>query len=78
MLYWRVMASPGYISQLQQIPVDQLSRLIINQGLWSQLNELQQQTIRTIHLKQSQLMQLQKGSWLVVIVILQPVTIWKH
>ena len=62
MLYWRVMASPEHISQLQQIPVDQLSRLIINQELWSQLNELQQQTIRTLHLKQSQLMQLQKGS----------------
>ena len=61
MLYWRVMASPEHISQLQQIPVDQLSRLIINQELWSQLNELQQQTIRTLHLKQSQLMQLQKG-----------------
>ncbi|MFZ0023100.1 NUDIX domain-containing protein [Acinetobacter sp.] len=61
MLYWRVQATPERIMQLQQYPVDQLSKLIINQQLWSQLNELQQQTIRTIHLKQNQLMNLKQG-----------------
>ena len=61
MLYWRVEATPERIMQLQQYPVDQLSKLIINQQLWSQLNELQQQTIRTIHLKQIQLMDLKQG-----------------
>ncbi len=61
MLYWRVEATPERIMQLQQYPVDQLSKLIINQQLWSQLNELQQQTIRTIHLKQNQLMNLKQG-----------------
>lgn len=60
MLYWRVEASPERLMQLQQQPVDQLSRLILNQQLWSQLNELQQRTIRSIHLKQSQLMKLQQ------------------
>ena len=61
MLYWRLEATPERIMQLHQYPVDQLSKLIINQQLWSQLNELQQQTIRTIHLKQTQLMDLKQG-----------------
>src|SRR5690606_41015910 len=41
--------------------IELLSKLMINQELWSQLNELQQQTIRTIHLKQNQLMNLKQG-----------------
>lgn len=56
MLYWRVDPTSERIMQLAQCPVDQLSKLIVNQQFWSHLNELQQQTIRTIHLKQTQLM----------------------
>ena len=61
MLYWRVDLTSERIMQLAQCPVDQLSKLIVNQQLWSHLNELQQQTIRTIHLKQTQLMELKQG-----------------
>ena len=61
MLYWRVEASPERVMQLQQLPIEQLSKLIVNQAMWEQLNELQQHTMRSIHLKQSQLMALQKG-----------------
>lgn len=61
MLYWRVEITPERVIQLQQLPIEQLSKLMINQELWSQLNELQQQTIRSIHLKQSQLMAVQPG-----------------
>ncbi len=64
MLYWRVEITPERVMQLQQLPIELLSKLIINQELWSQLNELQQQTIRTLHLKQSQLVALQAGQLL--------------
>lgn len=59
MLYWRVEASAEHIMQLQQANISHLSSLIINQDVWSGLNELQQQNIRSIHLRHAQLMALQ-------------------
>ena len=41
--------------------IEQLGQVIVNWELWKQLNTIQQHAIAAIHLKQSQLMQLQKG-----------------
>ncbi|MDM1487224.1 MULTISPECIES: thiamine phosphate synthase [Acinetobacter] len=61
LLYWRVEPTAEQKMELIQYCVEQLGQVIINLELWKQLNPMQQQAVAAIHLKQSQLMQLQKG-----------------
>ena len=61
LLYWRVEPTAEQKMELIQYCVEQLGQVIINWELWKQLNPMQQQAVAAIHLKQSQLMQLQKG-----------------
>lgn len=61
LLYFRVDADQEQIIALSNCKIDDLPQLMVNIDLWKQLNSIQQQGIGTIHLKQSQLMLLQKG-----------------
>ncbi|MBF4521633.1 thiamine phosphate synthase [Acinetobacter towneri] len=61
LLYWRVEPTAEQKMELIQYCVEQLGQVIINLELWKQLNPMQQQAVAAIHLKQSQLKQLQKG-----------------
>ncbi|WP_043969747.1 MULTISPECIES: thiamine phosphate synthase [Acinetobacter] len=63
LLYWRTaLEDQAQIdSQLQILTDEQYSRLIVNYALWQQLSSDLQAKIQTIHLKQSQLMQLNKA-----------------
>lgn len=60
-LYWRVAPDAQHAMTLMDLSIEQLSRVVVNVALWKNLNPLQQQAVAAIHLKQSQLMQLQKG-----------------
>ena len=66
-LYWRVQT--GEIEKIEQqlkiLNDAQLQKLIINIELWRELNTVLQAKIDTIHLKQSQLMGLNKGELVV-------------
>lgn len=62
LLYWRIEEfEPQYIEQLTALDEGQRSNLIINVDIWQQLSPELQKQIKTIHLKQSQLMNLHKG-----------------
>ena len=61
LLYWRVEPNAACKVELSEYCIEQLGQVIINLELWKQLNTIQQHAIAAIHLKQSQLMQLQKG-----------------
>ncbi|UUM26805.1 thiamine phosphate synthase [Acinetobacter colistiniresistens] len=67
LLYWRTaLEDQAQIdSQLQILTDEQYSRLIVNYALWQQLSSDLQAKIQTIHLKQSQLMQLNKAELVV-------------
>ncbi len=62
LLYWRIEdPSEQYIEQLTALDEGQRSNLIINIAIWQQLSPELQKQIKTVHLKQSQLMNLHKG-----------------
>ncbi|WP_336963524.1 NUDIX domain-containing protein [Acinetobacter pittii] len=62
LLYWRIEEfEPQYIEQLTTLDEGQRSNLIINIDIWQQLSPDLQKQIKTVHLKQSQLMNLHKG-----------------
>jgi len=62
LLYWRIEEfEPQYIEQLTGLDEGQRSNLIINIAMWQQLSPELQKQIKTVHLKQSQLMSLHKG-----------------
>ncbi|MCU4328334.1 thiamine phosphate synthase [Acinetobacter pittii] len=62
LLYWRIEEfEPQYIEQLTALDEGQRSSLIINIDMWQQLRPELQKQIKTVHLKQSQLMNLHKG-----------------
>ena len=62
LLYWRIEEfEPQYIEQLTALDEGQRSSLIINVDIWWQLSPELQKQIKTVHLKQSQLMNLHKG-----------------
>lgn len=62
LLYWRIEdPSEQYIEQLTALDEGQRSNLIINIAMWQQLSPELQKQIKTVHLKQSQLMNLHKG-----------------
>ncbi|PPC02636.1 thiamine phosphate synthase [Acinetobacter pittii] len=62
LLYWRIEnESEQYIEQLTALDEEQRSNLIINVDIWQQLSPELQKQIKTVHLKQSQLMNLHKG-----------------
>ena len=62
LLYWRIEdPSEQYIEQLTALDEGQRSNLIINVDIWQQLSSELQKQIKTVHLKQSQLMNLHKG-----------------
>jgi len=62
LLYWRIEdPSEQYIEQLTALDEGQRSNLIINVDIWQQLSPELQKQIKTVHLKQSQLMNLHKG-----------------
>lgn len=63
LLYWRIEneAEQQYIEQLTALDEGQRSSLIINVDIWWQLSPELQKQIKTVHLKQSQLMNLHKG-----------------
>lgn len=62
LLYWRIEnESEQYIEQLTALNEGQRSNLIINVDIWRQLSPELQKQIKTVHLKQSQLMNLHKG-----------------
>lgn len=62
LLYWRIQnESEQYIEQLTALNEGQRSNLIINVDIWHQLSPELQKQIKTVHLKQSQLMNLHKG-----------------
>ncbi|MEH1709379.1 thiamine phosphate synthase [Acinetobacter pittii] len=62
LLYWRIEnESEQYIEQLTALNEGQRSNLIINVDIWHQLSPELQKQIKTVHLKQSQLMNLHKG-----------------
>ncbi|KHN67098.1 dGTP triphosphohydrolase [Acinetobacter calcoaceticus] len=63
LLYWRIEdeSEQQYIEQLSTLDENQLSNLIINTDIWQQLGPELKKQIKTVHLKQSQLMNLQKG-----------------
>ncbi|WP_336002258.1 NUDIX domain-containing protein [Acinetobacter pittii] len=62
LLYWRIEEfEPQYIEQLTALDEGQRSNLIINIAMWQQLSPELQKQIKTVHLKQSQLMNLHKG-----------------
>jgi 8-oxo-dGTP diphosphatase len=64
LLYWRIEeadADQRYLEQLSALDENQLSNLIINTDLWQQLSPELKKQIKTVHLKQSQLMNLHKG-----------------
>ena len=58
MLYWRVEANAEQAEKLATLLAEQLSQLMINHDLYLLLDEQQQQSIQTLHLKQAQLNQL--------------------
>ncbi|RBA31620.1 dGTP triphosphohydrolase [Acinetobacter junii] len=51
--------------QLIKLSEQQLLKLIVNVDVWQQFNTVLQEKIKTVHLKQSQLMQLKKGDLVV-------------
>ncbi|WP_245146150.1 NUDIX domain-containing protein [Acinetobacter pittii] len=62
LLYWRIEEfEQQYIEQLTALDEGQRSSLIINVDIWRQLSPELQKQIKTVHLKQSQLMNLHKG-----------------
>jgi len=63
LLYWRMEdeSEQQYIEQLTALDEGQLSNLIINVDVWQQLSPELKKQIKTVHLKQSQLMNLHKG-----------------
>ncbi|RSO60860.1 NUDIX domain-containing protein [Acinetobacter lactucae] len=63
LLYWRIEdeSEQQYIEQLTALDEEQRSNLIINVDMWQQLSPKLQKQIKTVHLKQSQLMNLHKG-----------------
>ena len=62
LLYWRIQnESEQYIEQLTALNEGHRSNLIINVDIWHQLSPELQKQIKTVHLKQSQLMNLHKG-----------------
>ncbi len=62
LLYWRIEEfEPQYIEQLTALDEGQRSSLIMNVDIWRQLSPELQKQIKTVHLKQSQLMNLHKG-----------------
>ncbi|WP_061875741.1 MULTISPECIES: NUDIX domain-containing protein [Acinetobacter calcoaceticus/baumannii complex] len=63
LLYWRIEdeSEQQYIEQLTALDEEQRSNLIINVDMWQQLSPELQKQIKTVHLKQSQLMNLHKG-----------------
>jgi len=62
LLYWRIEEfEPQYIEQLTALDEGQRSNLVINIAIWQQLSPELQKQIKTVHLKQSQLMNLHKG-----------------
>ncbi|MCG9491449.1 thiamine phosphate synthase [Acinetobacter pittii] len=62
LLYWRIEEfEQQYIEQLTALDEEQRSNLIINVDMWQQLSSELQKQIKTVHLKQSQLMNLHKG-----------------
>lgn len=62
LLYWRIEEfEPQYIEQLTALDEGQRSSIIINIDMWQQLSPELQKQIKTVHLKQSQLMNLHKG-----------------
>jgi len=54
MLYWRVDANAEQAEKLATLPLEKLSQLMINHDLYLLLDEQQQQSIQTLHLKQGQ------------------------
>ncbi|MDR2250620.1 NUDIX domain-containing protein [Acinetobacter sp.] len=62
LLYWRIEdeSDQQSIEQLSALDENQLSNLIINVDIWQQLSPELKKQIKTIHLKQSQLMNLHK------------------
>ncbi|EPG37609.1 thiamine phosphate synthase [Acinetobacter colistiniresistens] len=67
LFYWRTALEDQtqIDSQLQILTDEQCSRLIVNYALWQQLSRDLQAKIQTIHLKQSQLMHLNKAELVV-------------
>lgn len=62
LLYWRIEEfEPQYIEQLTALDEEQRSSLIVNVDIWQQLSPELRKQIKTVHLKQSQLMNLHKG-----------------
>ncbi|MCU4360101.1 MULTISPECIES: NUDIX domain-containing protein [Acinetobacter] len=63
LLYWRIEDEfgPREVEQLIALNEGQRSNLIINVDIWQQLSPELQKQIKTVHLKQSQLMNLHKG-----------------
>jgi len=64
LVYWRIEeadADQRYLEQLSALDENQLSKLIINTDIWQQLSPELKKQIKTVHLKQSQLMNLHKG-----------------
>ncbi|HIE1082329.1 thiamine phosphate synthase [Acinetobacter baumannii] len=63
LLYWRIEDEfgPREVEQLTALDEGQRSNLIINVDIWQQLNPELKKQIKTVHLKQSQLMSLHKG-----------------
>ncbi|WEI17712.1 thiamine phosphate synthase [Acinetobacter proteolyticus] len=67
LFYWRTSLEDQLQieSQLQHLTDAEYSRLIVNYALWQQLSRDLQAKIQTIHLKQSQLMDLNKAEMIV-------------
>ena len=61
LLYFRTEANAEQVIALSNTRIDDLPKLIVNIDVWQKLNSIQQQGVGTIHLKQSQLMQMRKG-----------------
>lgn len=54
LLYWRCMEAENAHREISNYSVEALSKLILNVELWKNLNEMQQNAVAVVHLKQSQ------------------------
>ena len=61
LFYYRTELLTSAVEQLQQLNLHDLSRLIINVDIWTQLPESLQKAVAAVHYKQQQVMDLQMG-----------------
>ena len=66
-MYWRIQTAEieQIEQQLEVLTDEQLQKIIINTDIYQNMNMVLQSRVKTIHLKQSQLMALKKGELIV-------------